>query len=211
MLLDVFAAVRREIPGTRLMEGRRRRSAASMPGAGRATGRGRRDRDHCRIFDPKFPATAILAAVYRRAQLTLFPSDAEGFGLPVAESMACGTPVLVSDIPVLPRGRRHRRPLRPRRRRPVLDHQGPRTPRLASLRRTPRRRPAMVLPLPLDDPRRQAGGDLSVALRMSEPAILLETITAGGRYILKRRADRSNGIAGGAIDDHASELRISRS
>jgi glycosyltransferase involved in cell wall biosynthesis len=42
-----------------------------------------------------------LAAVYRRAALLLQPSDREGFGLPIAESMACGTPALASDIPAL--------------------------------------------------------------------------------------------------------------
>ena len=42
-----------------------------------------------------------LAAVYRRAALVLQPSDAEGFGLPVAEALACGSAVLASDIPVL--------------------------------------------------------------------------------------------------------------
>ena len=42
-----------------------------------------------------------LATVYRRAALVLVPSDAEGFGLPVIEALACGAIVVASDIPVL--------------------------------------------------------------------------------------------------------------
>lgn len=42
-----------------------------------------------------------LAAIYSGARALVFPSDDEGFGLPPVEALACGTPVVASDIPVL--------------------------------------------------------------------------------------------------------------
>jgi glycosyltransferase involved in cell wall biosynthesis len=42
-----------------------------------------------------------LAKLYGGAALVLVPSLAEGFGLPIIEALACGTPVIASDIAVL--------------------------------------------------------------------------------------------------------------
>jgi glycosyltransferase involved in cell wall biosynthesis len=43
-----------------------------------------------------------LPALYRNAALFAFPSLYEGFGLPVLEALACGTPVVCSDASSLP-------------------------------------------------------------------------------------------------------------
>lgn len=54
------------------------------------------------VLSTGFVAENDLPALYRGAVAFVMPSLYEGFGLPVAEAMACGTPVLTSDRASLP-------------------------------------------------------------------------------------------------------------
>jgi glycosyltransferase involved in cell wall biosynthesis len=47
-------------------------------------------------------STPALLGLYRRAALVVVPSRFEGFGLPAAEAMACGTPVVAAATGALP-------------------------------------------------------------------------------------------------------------
>jgi len=94
LLLRVCAAVRNDVPDVRLVrvgdpltpEQWRIASDAGLAG---------------RLVAVNGVDESILAALYRRAALVLLPSDREGFGLPLVEAMASGTPVVASDLPVL--------------------------------------------------------------------------------------------------------------
>jgi glycosyltransferase involved in cell wall biosynthesis len=94
VLLDLFAEVVKRRPDARLWrvggtftsEQARRAATLGIDG---------------RINVMPFVSREMLAALYRRAHLVLLPSEREGFGLPVVEAMACGTPVICSDLPVL--------------------------------------------------------------------------------------------------------------
>jgi glycosyltransferase involved in cell wall biosynthesis len=55
-------------------------------------------RDAVTLFDGI--GRRVLAVLYRTARLVLLPSEAEGFGLPLVEALACGAAVAASDLPV---------------------------------------------------------------------------------------------------------------
>lgn len=54
------------------------------------------------VYLPGFLPAEDLPLWYNSAEVFVYPSVFEGFGLPVLEAMACGTPVIVSDASSLP-------------------------------------------------------------------------------------------------------------
>jgi glycosyltransferase involved in cell wall biosynthesis len=94
ILLRVFAAVRKEFPQARLIRvgGPFSREQATLVD--------QLDLSRSIIVLPHLERN-VLAAIYRRAAIVLQPSEREGFGLPVIESLACGTAVVANDLPVL--------------------------------------------------------------------------------------------------------------
>ena len=93
VLLRVFARVIRNFPGIKLMR------------VGGLTAEQSRLAEELGVTDKIITVSNVskaqLANIYRNALMVLQTSDAEGFGLPVIEAMACGCPVVASDIPPL--------------------------------------------------------------------------------------------------------------
>lgn len=94
VLLDTFAAVRSACPELWLLQiggdwTPAQREQIGRLGIKRA------------IRQARGLSRATLAELYRNAEAVLVTSDAEGFGLPVIEALACAAPVAASDLPVL--------------------------------------------------------------------------------------------------------------
>lgn len=54
------------------------------------------------LYFLRFVPNEFLPVIYSRAELFIYPSMYEGFGLPPLEAVACGTPVIVSNCSSMP-------------------------------------------------------------------------------------------------------------
>jgi glycosyltransferase involved in cell wall biosynthesis len=55
-----------------------------------------------KVLNSRYRSDQEIAELYQNAYAFLFPSLHEGFGIPIIESMACGTPVITSDRTACP-------------------------------------------------------------------------------------------------------------
>jgi glycosyltransferase involved in cell wall biosynthesis len=94
LLLRIVAELRRRVPAVHLV-----RAGGPFTAEQERLAHELGLEGHLSVLPPV--SDRVLAGVYRRAALVVLPSDREGFGLPVVESMACGTPVVASDLAAL--------------------------------------------------------------------------------------------------------------
>jgi len=91
VLLRTFAEIKKDVPGAMLLR-------VGGPFTSEQNALARRLGVESSVLAFPFLSDRQLAAVYRKSTLLLLPSEREGFGLPLLEAMACGLPVVASDI-----------------------------------------------------------------------------------------------------------------
>lgn len=93
MLIEAFSSIARDIPGHNLVIVGRRGwlKQLNLPASMRE-----------RIVFTGFVEKDELIRLYAGAELFVFPSLYEGFGMPLLEAMSCGAPVLAADTSSLP-------------------------------------------------------------------------------------------------------------
>ncbi|HKO51793.1 MAG TPA: glycosyltransferase, partial [Polyangiaceae bacterium] len=94
LLLQTFATARQHVPGLELVQ-------IGGPWTGSQRAYIEREQLAPQIRQRRGISRDELAALYAGAAVVVVPSLAEGFGIPVIEALACGAPVIASDIPVL--------------------------------------------------------------------------------------------------------------
>lgn len=98
MLLEAFARSHLPSAGTRLVIAGSDREgyASTLRNSARSLGIA----EH--VVMPGFVSPALLRALYRGALCVVLPSHGEGFGLPLVEGMASGTPILAANRQAIP-------------------------------------------------------------------------------------------------------------
>lgn len=91
-LLSVVAQVRQRFPDVQLCK---------VGGEFTPEQREQIQRDGVSVTHHPQVSRVELARIYRGATLVLVTSDAEGFGLPVVEALACGAAVIATDLPAI--------------------------------------------------------------------------------------------------------------
>ena len=94
LLIEAFRLLLAKQPGCQLVIAGRDQRHPEIPAAAARLPSG------SVVLPGRLPDDAV-PALYRAAAALALPSLAEGFGLPVVEAMACGVPVVCSDIPAL--------------------------------------------------------------------------------------------------------------
>lgn len=96
MVLEAFARIQAEIPHQLVIVGSRNHPTSLISETIE------RLKLHDRVLFTGYMPDEDLPALYTGAHAFVFPSLYEGFGLPVLEAMACGTPVITSNTSSLP-------------------------------------------------------------------------------------------------------------